>query len=274
MKYLYLLLLLFSSVIYADAKVELTTHSDYQTQAFVYDGNNNNGIIFLHGKKGNPKANHNVKFIDKITAKGYTLIAPIMPWSEKRGYEGTRKQGYEIIDEAIKTLHTEKIVIIGHSMGAIAALQYAAQNNKKVIGIVAIAPAHDPNIAQKLRSITQNSANTACAQVDIGNSKDKNNFAEMNMGKEYSIYASNEYYCSYYNTKYYPNTFDVINTVNIPVFILSGDQDRLTKVYSHKKLFDALPKHNLNTYKKLSGKHKSVLFKYIDEVDDWMSNLE
>ena len=258
--------------------VEIATTSGYSTKVWKYksDGSNQQdvGIVFVHGKRGNPSLDHNKRFIDEMRDAGYVVVAPIMPWSQKRGYEGTRVQGLEVIDEAVKLLGKSKVVVVGHSMGAIAALQYGARGvPSPVVGLVSVAAGHDPNNAGKLRSLTEDAAKSACAEMGSGNGAAKSSYPEMNMGKKYSIVASAEYFCTYYSVDEYPDSLAIASDIKTPTFILSGSADRLTQVYSHEEIFFSLPDNDLNHQATLPGKHKSVLFKNVDAITGWISRL-
>lgn len=258
--------------------VEVTTTSTYSTEAWKYNSNGSSqqdiGIIFLHGKKGNPSLDHNSKFIKKMRDAGYVVIAPIMPWAQKRGYEGTRIQGLEVIDEAVKLLGKSKVVVVGHSMGAMAALEYGARGvPSSVVGLISVAAGHDPNNAGKLRSLTEDAAESACTAMKLGKGADKSNYPEMNMGKKYSIDASAEYYCTYYSVNEYPDSLQIARDIKTPTFILSASEDRLTHIYSHEEIFLSLPDNDLNYHETLPGKHKSVLFKSVDAINGWISRL-
>lgn len=205
---------------------------------------------------------------------GYTVIAPIMPWAQMRGYEGTREQGHEIIDEAVKALAKDKVVVVGHSMGAMAILEYGTRNIPSTIkGLISVAAGHDPNNARKLRTLTENEAGAACAQMKEGNGSNRNSYPEMNNGKKYSIEATAAYYCTYYSVNEYPDSLQVATDIKIPTFILSGEGDRLTHIYSHQEIFDSIPSNSNNRYQVLPGKHKSVLFKNTNAILKWIEEL-
>ncbi len=258
--------------------VNINTVSSYSTQLWKYKSSgrreNDVGVVFLHGKKGNPSLGHNRKFINKIRKAGYSVVAPIMPWAKKRGYEGSREQGHEVVDEAVKTLGKDKVVIVGHSMGGMAVLEYGTRDiPSSVVGLISIAAGHDPNNAGKLRTLTENAAELACSAMMSGKGADKSRYPEMNNGKKSSINASAEYYCTFYSVNEYPDSLQIAGEVKIPVFILSGSKDRLTHVYSHKEIYTSLPKNGLNYHAVLPGKHKSVLFKSVGAVVKWINKL-
>ncbi len=258
--------------------VEILTVSSYSTEAWKYKSKEGSkkdiGVVFLHGKRGNPSLDHNSKFINKMRDAGYDVVAPIMPWSQKRGYEGTREQGLEVVDEAVKLLGKSKVVVVGHSMGGMAALQYGARGvPSNVIGLVSVAAGHDPNNSGRIRNLTESAAESACVAMKSGKGADKGQYPEMNTGKEYSIDATAEYYCTYYSVNEYPDSLQIAEEIQTPTFILSGSKDRLTQVYSHEGIHFSLPENDLNQHETLPGKHKSVLFKNVDSVTGWIEKL-
>lgn len=256
---------------------ELVTSSGYATQAWVAAPErepNPVGIVFVHGKRGNPESGHNERFIEAMTDAGYQVVAPLMPWSEKRGYQGSREQALDVIAEAAETLGTERAVVVGHSMGAMGVLQFGAERaDEAVAGLVAVAPGHDPHLSGKLRRISRARASEACQWVDEGRGEETGEYPELNKGRQYSIEASAAYYCSFYSTDRFPATGDVAFDVVHPVLWVSGEDDRLTKVYAHKTNFDALGGNSRNAYLSLSGKHKSVLYRHVDRITAWIEAL-
>ena len=258
--------------------VKITTTSSFKTEAWKYKSKGGNekdiGVVFLHGKRGNPAIDHNSKFISKMRDAGFVVVAPIMPWSQKRGYEGTREQGLEVIDEAVEILDKPRVVIVGHSMGGMAVLQYGARGvPSNVVGLVSVAAGHDPNHSRKMRDLSEAAAESACVMMHSGKGADKSQYPEVNTGKEYSIDASAEYYCTYYSVNEYPDSLQIAEEIRTPTFILSGAQDRLTQVYSHEGIHFSLPENDLNKHEILPGKHKSVLFKNVDAVAGWIEKL-
>ena len=265
------------SPVHAEKELSLTTPSGYQTDAWLYPAKGEEkatGIVYLHGKRGNPSSSHNSKFISKLSGFGYRVIAPLMPWSEKRGYQGTREQGLEVISAAVTALSRERVVVIGHSMGGIGVLHYGAQlEDDAVVGLVSVAPGHDPSMSRIFRELTGEKAAAACQRVASGNGGEMAAYPELNTGARYSIQASAEFYCSYYSVDEHPATAEVVFGIETPVLWMSAEDDRLTKVYAHKTNFDALGENSKHQYRLLPGKHKSVLFRHVDVIDGWIEGL-
>jgi pimeloyl-ACP methyl ester carboxylesterase len=278
-----LISLIFSSLLLSGcgttsfSTLKLNTPSQYSTDGRFYDVKKNKkevGIVFLHGKRGDPDTSHNSDFISKMTDLGYPVVAPIMPWSEMRGYTGSRQQGMNIITAAVNALDTHKVIVIGHSMGGMAVLQYGARGvPSKVVGLISVAPGHDPNNAMKLQSHTGADAYKACQMLASGKGNERSNFADMNGGRTYTIYASAEYYCTHFSLTQYPDSQQIAEKIKSPIFILSGEDDRLTYIYSHEVIYNSLPKNNKNKHAILTGDHLNVLYKHTDAISKWIDSL-
>ena len=257
--------------------ISLTTPSGHTTEGWLYTAKGEKkdvGIVFLHGKRGHPGISHNEEFISNMRSLGYTVIAPLMPWSEKLGYKGTREQSLELIDVAVQSLDTSRVVVVGHSMGGMAVFQYGGKGvNSKVIGLVSVAPGHDPNNAGRLRSHTEDDAARACEMTANGKGKESDDFTEMNAGKTYKIYATAEYYCTHYSVDEYPDSQQNAIDIKTPIFILSGSGDRLTHIYSHEVIFESLPENAKNKFQELDGGHLNVLYKNTDAINQWIESL-
>lgn len=251
--------------------------SHYTTEGRVYDADKLHkkvGIVFVHGKRGDPGSYHNDTFIADMKARGYQVIAPIMPWSELRGYTGSRTDGLQIINAAVKALPTRRVVVIGHSMGAMAVMQYGAGRlPAKVAGLVVVAAGHDPGNADKLRIATEAGADRACELVKQGKGKQRGNYRDINAGSTYDISATADYYCSYYSAYRYPDSMRVPRSIKVPVFMISGKDDRLTFVYLHKEMFATLPHNVKNKYQVLSGGHLDVLYRHTAAISKWIESL-
>jgi pimeloyl-ACP methyl ester carboxylesterase len=128
------------------------------------------GVVFLHGKGlvvgafdgGIPAA---------VEKEGALVAAPEMPWSFGRLYGATFDDAMMEIDAAVATLKAKgatRIVIIGHSLGANAAIGYAARRSA-VNAVVALAPGHLPETVE-MRARTADALAQARVLLAAGNS--------------------------------------------------------------------------------------------------------
>lgn len=107
------------------------------------------GVVFLHGKAvwsgmfdgGIPAA---------LEAEGALVASPNMPWSFIRMYGATYDDALREIDAAVADLKSRgatRVVVIGHSLGANAAIGYAARRSG-IAAVVAISPGHLPETSE------------------------------------------------------------------------------------------------------------------------------
>jgi len=257
--------------------ITLSTPSGYSTEVLVQsaeDAEHPVGIVYIHGKRANPFIMHNKKFIDKMSQSGFKVVAPVMPWSQRRGYEGSREQGLEVIQAAVELFGERPVVVIGHSLGGMSVLQFAAgETGDNVVGVVAVAPGHDPHRAGKLRRATAVGADRACRAVAEGRGSERFSFPDMNGIISYRIDATATFYCTYYSVDHYPDSQQVVRKIGIPVLILAGQSDRLTQIYQMEKMFRLLPPNSKHQYLKRRGKHLNVLFLHTDDIARWIDSL-
>ncbi len=126
------------------------------------------GAVFLHGKGvwtgafdgGIPAA---------LEAAGVLTVSPEMPWSLLRMYGATYDEAMAEIDVAVAGLKRRgatRIVIIGHSLGANAAIGYAARRCG-IAAVVALSPGHLPE-TDEMRARTADAIVQARALVAAG----------------------------------------------------------------------------------------------------------
>jgi pimeloyl-ACP methyl ester carboxylesterase len=129
------------------------------------------GVVFLHGKGvwagafdgGIPSA---------LEADGAVTAEPEMPWSLTRMYGATWDEAMGEIDSAVAGLKAKgatRIVVIGHSLGANAAIGYAARH-QGIAAVVALSPGHLPETAE-MRDRTADAIARARALVASGETR-------------------------------------------------------------------------------------------------------
>jgi esterase/lipase len=87
------------------------------------------GIVLIHGKGGTPTSMIE-GLHESLKREGALVEAPEMPWSARRIYDATYDQAMTEIDAAAERLRkagAKKIAVMGHSLGANAAIGYAAR---------------------------------------------------------------------------------------------------------------------------------------------------
>ena len=103
------------------------------------------GVVFLHGK-GVWAGAFDGGIPEALEADGALTASPEMPWSLIRMYGATYDEAMGEIDAAVADLKAKgatRIVVIGHSLGANAAIGYAARRHG-IAAVVAMSPGHLP----------------------------------------------------------------------------------------------------------------------------------
>ena len=140
------------------------------------------GVIYLHGKGAWPGAADG-GILSTLAEEGALVATPEMPWSFKRKYGATYEQAMAEIDAAaagLKAKGATRIVVMGHSLGANAAIGYAARH-PDLAAVVALAPGHLPE-AEGLRSHTKEAIAEAKQLVAAGQGDVPRRFPDMAQG--------------------------------------------------------------------------------------------
>jgi pimeloyl-ACP methyl ester carboxylesterase len=128
------------------------------------------GVVFLHGKAVWPGA-FDGGIPAALEAEGAVVAAPQLPWSFLRLYGATYDEAMSEIDAAVAGLKAQgatRIVVIGQSLGANAAIGYAARRST-VAAVVALAPGHLPETAE-MRARTGDAIAQARSMLAAGES--------------------------------------------------------------------------------------------------------
>lgn len=140
------------------------------------------GVVYLHGKGAWPGAADG-GILSTLAEEGALVATPEMPWSFKRKYGATYEQAMAEVDAAaagLKAKGATRIVVMGHSLGANAAIGYAARH-PDLAAVVALAPGHLPE-AEGLRSHTQEAIAEAKQLVAAGQGDVPHRFPDMAQG--------------------------------------------------------------------------------------------
>src|SRR5579883_71088 len=142
----------------------------------------NLGVVYLHGKASWPGA-LNGGILSALEDEGALIAEPEMPWSFNRRYGATYEQAMGEIEAAVAGLKAKgatRIVIIGHSLGANAAIGYAARH-PDLAGVVAIAPGHLPD-QDNMRSFVADAVERAKKLIAAGQGNVPQTFPDMAQG--------------------------------------------------------------------------------------------
>src|SRR5271168_4835215 len=140
------------------------------------------GVVYLHGKAAWPGA-LNGGILSALQDEGALVATPEMPWSFHRRYAATYDQAMAEIDAVVADLKAKgatRIVVIGHSLGANAAIGYAARH-ADLAGVVALAPGHLPE-AERMRSYVADAVARAKALIAKGQGNVPQSFPDLAQG--------------------------------------------------------------------------------------------
>jgi pimeloyl-ACP methyl ester carboxylesterase len=157
------------------------------------------GVVYLHGKGGWPGA-MNGGILSSLKDEGALVATPEMPWSLHRKYGATYAQAMAEIDAVVARLKAKgarKIVVIGHSLGANAAIGYAARH-PDLAAVVALSPGHLPEV-DGLRSFTREAIVKAKRLIAEGKGDVPQHFPDLAQGIPFPATATPNVYVSMFD---------------------------------------------------------------------------
>lgn len=236
------------------------------------------GVLMLHGKSpGSPQDPNFSVLKSRFESEGMLVELPDMPWSRNRYIDGNWDKAMMEMANHVKTLRDKgatKIVLVGHSMGAPAALSFAARKGD-VQGIVMLAPGHVPSLYYKSARLqaVRESIDEARALVSANKADSTERFTDINQGRPLLVIMTPRNYLSYFDPE-----SDAEMTVTaprvpstIPSIVVVGDQDPLFKL-AKAHLFDRLPANAGNQYLEVKADHLSTPRESIDNVIQWIKS--
>lgn len=138
-------------------------------------------VLMLHGKLTSGQDSAMRQIAERISASGYDVAAPNMPWALRRMYDKTVDGALHEIDDAIADLRAkgaQRIVLVGFSLGANVAIRYAATRGT-IDGVIALAPGHNPDApAPSVRLLVAEEIERAKALVDQGKGDGRERFLD------------------------------------------------------------------------------------------------
>jgi pimeloyl-ACP methyl ester carboxylesterase len=235
------------------------------------------GVVYLHGKAGWPGA-MNGGIISGLKEEGAVVAAPEMPWSFHRRYDATYDQAMAEIDAAIAGIKAEgakRIVLLGHSLGANAAIGYAARH-PELAGVVAIAPGHLPDVGS-MRSFVSDGVARAKNLIAEGQGNVPQTFPDMAQGIPLTATATPVVYLSWFDPDgpaVIPKNAAVIGAAASPVPLLwvVGKLDPIDR-RGPEYAFDALARNPKSKYLEIFAGHLTTALAAKRQVIDWIKGL-
>jgi pimeloyl-ACP methyl ester carboxylesterase len=162
-------------------------------------------------------------------------------------------------------------VVTGQSLGANAALGYAA-SRERVGGIIALAPAHNPELQAFAKRVGAD-VRRARAMVAGGKGTEKQVFSDLNQRQALEVTATAEVYLSWFDPDgpaVMPRSAASIKTPT-PLLFVVGTNDRTAPTKDY--IFDKAPPHSKSKFVTVTADHFAVPTAAIEEVVTWLVAL-
>lgn len=231
------------------------------------------GIVLIHGKGGTPTTA--IEGLHESLKRAGALVAvPEMPWSARRIYDATYDQAMSEIDaaaERLKMAGAERIAVIGHSLGANAAIGYAARR-KDLHAVVALAPGHLPE-AWGLRLRTGSAIARARKMIAAGKGDVRTSFPDLAQGIPFSVRATPVVYLSMFD----PNGPAVMpkNAAamgNVPLLWIVGVADPMI-LHGKDYVYGRGTRHPKSKYVVTASMHLSTPYQSRGRIIEWLKGL-
>jgi pimeloyl-ACP methyl ester carboxylesterase len=231
------------------------------------------GIVYLHGKGAWPGA-LNGGILGALEDEGALVATPEMPWSFHRRYAASYEQAMAEIDTAVAGLKAKgatRIVIIGHSLGANAAIGYAARH-RDLAGIVALAPGHLPE-SEEMRSFVGDAVSRAKQSIAAGQGDIPQTFPDMAQGIPLTATATPLVYLSMFDPDgpaVIPKNAAAMGP--IPLLWVVGKLDPIDR-RGPEYAFAAGAKNSKSKYIEIFAGHLTTPLAARQQVVDWINSL-
>jgi len=215
------------------------------------------GVVVLHDKNDAPER-YLAETVRLLRNVGFLVETPEMPWSRRRGFDASFQQALVEIGLAAGELRSRgatQVAIVGHGLGANAALGYAA-TRPGVFALVCLAPSHDP---ERYRDVFVADLRKAHQMVGSGRGMERSAFMDVRHGKDYDLSTTAEIYLSYSDPEglaVMPRTVEAINPP-VPLLWVVGTNDPLSRL-GRGYVFSKAPGHPHSRYEELLADHGGV----------------
>ncbi len=235
------------------------------------------GIVLMHGKGGQPGAQL-ASLAAALEEQGAKVVMPRMAWAGVRGrpdaYDVPYDQALTRIDAEIAQLRKQgarRIVIGGQSLGANAALAFAARRGNGLAGIMALAPGHTPERMGRpdiLRAVEH-----ARELVGSGRGGARESFPDVNQGQSFQVEGTAQAWLSFNDPRGPANMpHNAAAMAAVPFLWVIGTNDPL--VAAGRDYAFTLARPNAKSrYVEISAGHLDTPDRARAEVIAWLKSL-
>lgn len=232
----------------------------------------NCALVVMHGKWGNSR---DIGFFGRKLEPTCDHKSIELPWSRNRNYD----QPYPVALAEIKTQVAEfraqgykRVLLVGHSFGANAALAYMAEIGD-VDGIIALAPGHVPRFTYN-KGIGKEAVDRARELVAAGKGDETLSMDDSNQGNSRSIRMSARVLLSYFDPAGLGHMPATTARFKKPVALLwvVGTRDPLYPQGANFAFKAALP-HPASQFLVVEADHMSTPDVAVGDVLEWIKKL-
>ncbi len=236
------------------------------------------GVVLMHGKGGGP-GGPIASLAEHLRAQGARVAMPRMGWAGERGrpaaYAQSFPQALQPIGAALAQLRADgarKLVLAGQSLGANAAIAWAARNGGGgLAGVVALAAGHTPERMRRPEILA--ALEQARALAASGQGKTRRMFPDINQGQSFDVEGSAEAWLSYYEPDGPANMpRNAARMPALPFLWVIGRRDMLHDAGA-AYAFDRAPRHAKSRYLVVDAGHIDTPDRARAEVAAWLRAL-
>ncbi len=231
------------------------------------------GLVLMHGKGGTPSGPI-AALADSLADAGILIEAPLMPWGRGRIYDKTYDDAMGEIDDAVGRLKSRgagRIFVGGHSLGANAALGFAARR-EGLGGVIVLAFGHGPRGIEKR---LPDSLARARKMIEAGQGHEKAEFGDINQGRRIVRSTTAEIYVSWFQPGGPAGAGKNARAIKpgTPVLWIEDDAKR-KRTKRRRRIFNKVPDHPVNEFRVISSTHRQVPTDAIGIVGGWLGSFE
>lgn len=207
----------------------------------IFDGPTDSVLLYIHGAGGTSEV-----WLNQLSQiKDYPLLALDLPGhGSSEGYPSDTIKGYsEIVQEFVRTLGFQSVILSGHSMGGGIVLECALAQPEWLKGIVLVDTGSRLRVKKEILEQLAKGIHPFEIIPYLYSQKSSPEVLEKALENMKKI-PPEVYYADFQACDAFDQSKEIQN-INIPACILCGEEDRMTPLKYSQTLHEALPDSNL-----------------------------
>ncbi len=196
-----------------------------------------------------------------------------MCWSADRLYDEPFAECMTDVDKAIGYLRDDgitRIVVGGHSLGAVGALGYAA-THPGLAGVIVLAPAGDPSDFNGNPAVAK-SVKTAEALVKAGKGDEPETFTDRVLGRNFAVKATPRAFLSFLGPDSPIALKRTLPAIDAPLLWVAGTRD--SSQHNAAALFKKAPGDPMSRFVTVNANHLGTPDAGTSAMIDWLEKIE